>query len=242
MKRFFLLGAAVAALFVASFSTSNAQEAVPAGQCFEQIFNGVDLTGWSGDPRLWSVEDGCIVGQTNDSDKKITQNQSLFYEKDQNIGDFAMKFEYKISKDGNSGLYYRGWFLDGPENWRLGGYQADFDGAATYAGIMYGEALRGILANLGTVGKVDKDGQIVEAARFSTPEAIRANVEIEGWNRYEVFAQGFVFIHKINGQVTSVFVDEDSDEVRRKSGVLGWQLHVGPAMRVEIRNVYLKKL
>lgn len=235
MKRFWIFCASL--VFCVAATTVSAQD-----DGFVSIFNGKDLTGWSGDPRLWSVEDGAIVGTTDGDAKKITQNTSLYYTEDQNIGDFAIKFDYKIAKGGNSGLYYRGWFLEGPEKWRMGGYQGDFDGNATYAGIMYGENLRGILANLGTVSRVDKDGKIREVARFATPEEIRANVKMEDWNSYEIVAQGYVFVHKINGKVTSVFVDEDSDKVRRPSGVLGWQLHVGPPMRVEVKNIYLKKL
>lgn len=209
---------------------------------FVSIFNGKDLTGWAGDSNLWSVENGCIVGQTNDTDKKITQNQALYYTEDQEIGDFAIKFDYKISNWGNSGLYYRGWFLEGPEKFRMGGYQGDFDGSATYSGIMYGEAFRGILANLGTVSRVSPEGKIEVIQRFATEQEIRDNVKIEDWNSYEIVAKGFVFVHKINGKVTSVFVDEDSDDVRRKSGVLGWQLHVGDGgMRVEVKNIRLKK-
>ncbi|MBQ9813026.1 MAG: DUF1080 domain-containing protein [Thermoguttaceae bacterium] len=237
MKKFTLLSLLVAALFAVA-STASAQD-----DGFVSIFNGKDLTGWAGNPNLWSVEDGCIVGQTNDTDKKITVNQALYYTEDKEIGDFAIKFDYKISNWGNSGLYYRGWFLEEPEKFRVGGYQGDFDGSATYSGIMYGESFRGILANLGTVSRVNPKGEIEEVARFATPEEIRANVKIEDWNHYEIVAKGFVFVHKINGKVTSVFVDEDSDDVRRKSGVLGWQLHVGDGgMRVEVKNIYLKKL
>ena len=237
MKKFTLLSLLVAALFAVA-STASAQD-----DGFVSIFNGKDLTGWAGDPNLWSVEDGCIVGQTNDTDKKITVNQALYYAEDQEIGDFEIKFDYKISNWGNSGLYYRGWFLEEPEKVRVGGYQGDFDGSATYSGIMYGEMFRGILANLGTVSRVTPEGKIEEVARFATPEEIRANVKIEDWNHYEISAKGFVFVHKINGKVMSVFVDEDSDDVRRKSGVLGWQLHVGEGgMRVEVKNIYLKKL
>ncbi len=210
---------------------------------YTKIFNGKDLTGWKGNPKLWSVENGAIVGQTNDSDKKITRNEALYYADDLEIGDFQIEFDYKISNWGNSGLYYRGWFLDGAENFHMGGYQGDFDGSAMYSGIMYGEALRGILANLGTASRVNAKGEIQELARFATPEEVRANVKIEDWNHYEIFAQGYLFIHKINGKVTSVFIDEDSDDVRRAKGVLGWQLHVGDGgMRVEIKNIYLKKL
>jgi len=238
MKRSSVWTLVAAATIFASSLAAFAQE-----DGFQSIFNGKDLTGWSGDPNLWTVENGAIVGQTNDTDKKITQNQALYYNVDQEIGDFAITFDYKISNWGNSGLYYRGWFLEEPEKFRMGGYQGDFDGSATYSGIMYGEALRGILANLGTVSRVSPEGKIEEIARFATPEEIRANVKIEDWNHYEIVAKGFVFVHKINGKTTSVFVDEDSDDVRRKSGVLGWQLHVGDGgMRVEIKNIYLKKL
>ena len=238
MSKKTLLSLLVAATLLGFAAVANAQD-----DGFVSIFNGKDLTGWVGDSNLWSVENGCIVGQTNDSDKKILQNQALYYDADKEIGDFAIKFDYKISNWGNSGLYYRGWFLEEPEKFRMGGYQADFDGAATYSGIMYGEAFRGILANIGTVSRVTPEGKIDEVSRFAAPEDIRANVKIEDWNHYEVVAKGFVFVHKINGKVTSVFIDEDSDDVRRKSGVLGWQLHVGDGgMRVEVKNIYLKKL
>ena len=238
MKKFTMIAIVVAAAMVAFVSSARAQE----DDGFVSIFNGKDLTGWAGNPNLWSVENGCIVGQTNDTDKKITQNQALYYTEDLEIGDFSIKFDYKISNWGNSGLYYRGWFLEGPEKFRMGGYQGDFDGVANYSGIMYGEMLRGILANLGTISRVTPEGKIEEVFRFATPEEIRANVKIEDWNHYEIEANGFVFVHKINGKVTSIFFDEDSDDVRRKSGVLGWQLHVGDGgMRVEIKNIYLKK-
>ena len=31
---------------------------------FKSLLNGKDLTGWTGDPKLWSVKDGAITGQT----------------------------------------------------------------------------------------------------------------------------------------------------------------------------------
>ena len=31
------------------------------------IFNGKDLTGWDGDPTLWSVKDGVIHGETTEA-------------------------------------------------------------------------------------------------------------------------------------------------------------------------------
>ncbi|HRQ89367.1 MAG TPA: DUF1080 domain-containing protein, partial [Bacteroidia bacterium] len=33
----------------------------------EILFNGKDLTGWSGLPQFWSVQDGAIVGETTEA-------------------------------------------------------------------------------------------------------------------------------------------------------------------------------
>src|SRR5689334_1211154 len=36
--------------------------AEPSGM--QSLFNGKDLSGWDGDPRLWSVKDGVLRGET----------------------------------------------------------------------------------------------------------------------------------------------------------------------------------
>ncbi len=43
--------------------------APPESGEMKQLFNGKDLTGWDGDPRLWSVKDGVIHGETTDENK-----------------------------------------------------------------------------------------------------------------------------------------------------------------------------
>lgn len=78
-----VLISALTALLVSFTALANAQD-----DGFVSIFNGSDLTGWVGDSNLWTVEDGAITGSTNDSDKKITVNQALYYSEDQEIGDF----------------------------------------------------------------------------------------------------------------------------------------------------------
>ncbi|MHC4363068.1 MAG: hypothetical protein ACYSTZ_09585, partial [Planctomycetota bacterium] len=50
-----------------SASDSNVQPS------FVHIFNGKDLSGWDGDPRLWSVQDGVIRGQTT-QEKQAQKN------------------------------------------------------------------------------------------------------------------------------------------------------------------------
>ena len=69
------------------------------------------------------------------------------------------------------------------------------------------------------------------------PEAIRNG----DWNEYHLIARGNTLIHILNGHVMSVVVDEDAAH-RRRDGLLGVQVHVGPPMKVEYRNFRLKAL
>jgi hypothetical protein len=50
-----------------------------------------------------------------------------------------------------------------------------------------------------------------------------------------------MLIHVINGHVISVLIDEDP-QGRSLEGLLGLQMHVGKPMKLEFRNILLKKL
>ena len=60
------------------------------------------------------------------------------------------------------------------------------------------------------------------------------------WNRLHVVARGNVLMHILNGYVTSLVVDDDEPN-RVSEGLIGLQVHVGDPMKVEFRNLYLKK-
>ena len=72
-------------------------------------------------------------------------------------------------------------------------------------------------------------------------EALRGIIKINDWNQLHIIARGNTLIHLLNGHVTAVFVDDDQTN-RAMKGLLGVQLHTGPPMRVEFRNIYLKNL
>jgi hypothetical protein len=72
-------------------------------------------------------------------------------------------------------------------------------------------------------------------------EALRAIIKVNDWNQFHVIARGNTLIHILNGHVTAVFVDDDQAN-RSMKGLLGVQIHVGPPMKVEFRNIYLKNL
>src|SRR5688572_32832573 len=71
---------------------------------FEPLFNGKDLTGWQGNPDLWSVENGAIKGITK-ADPKLTHNTFLVWTNG-TVEDFELRLSYRIVK-GNSGIQYR---------------------------------------------------------------------------------------------------------------------------------------
>ena len=208
---------------------------------FIPLFNGTDLAGWTGDPAVWSVEEGALTGKTaEEGPAKLEYNTFLFYDGDVAIPDnFILRFDIRLSNPGNSGMQYRSWVLEGDKPYRVSGYQADFDGAATYSGINFGEGFRGIIAERGTISEVGNDHEPHLLARFAESDELKSVIKIEDWNAYEVIAHDNLMIHKINGRVMSVLLDSDR-EMRRTSGILAIQAHAGPAMKVQVKNVRIK--
>ena len=209
-----------------------------------QLFNGKDLTGWEGNPKLWSVENGAITGKTaNEGDAKIKHNTFLVW-KGGTVDDFELTFKYRIEK-GNSGVQYRSKELPAGENGPIiSGYQADFEAGKTYSGILYEERARGILAKRGekVVIKADaadpKKPKIEVTGSVGNSDEIQAAIKSEDWNDFKVIAKGSHLQHFINGKQTVDVTDET--EVGAKSGVLALQIHAGPAMVVQFKDIVLK--
>ena len=229
----------VALFFVAVCLASSGLAQEPDKDGFVPLFNGRDLTGWEGNTNIWRVENGCIVGQTEaEGPKKIDHNTFLIL-KDKEFENFTLKFEYRLTKGGNSGIQYRSWVIGGGAPYRVAGYQADFDGDNVYTGILYGENYRGFLANRGQIAEMGDDSQLKEIGRFAADAALKEKIKVEDWNEYEVTADGFTFTNKINGQLMSICFDKD-EKIRRKTGIIAIQAHTGPPMKVEIRNLKIK--
>ncbi len=213
--------------------------AAQAQDGFESLFDGETLKNWDGNPEFWSVQDGCITGQT--TAEKPTKGNTFIIYRGGDVGDFELTLEYKII-GGNSGIQYRSFEVPN-EKWVIGGYQADFEAGETYSGINYGERFRGILANRGqkTVVKKGADGkvQVEVVSSVGDTKEIQKHIKKEDWNTYRITAKGYTFEHRINDVITSVCTDEHPD--RRATGVLALQLHAGPPMKVQFRNIKLKK-
>jgi len=224
------------------FGMSYAPAAAPDDDGFVDIFDGKTLDGWDGNKAIWSVEDGCITGTTGDSgDNHLTYNQFLIW-RDGTADDFVLEFDIKLSKEGNSGMQIRSWEDPDPSKpYRVYGYQPDCDGMAKYSGIIYGENYRGILAERGTESVIGDDHKPVVVKRFAKDEDLKKTFKIEDWNHYQVTAQGYRIEQKVNDVLFSVLTDNDK-EVRRRDGIIAIQVHVGPPMKVQLKNIKLKRL
>ena len=207
-------------------------------QGFVSIFNGTDLTGWDGEKALWSVEDGAITGQTKDGDDAIAHNKFIKWSAGE-VDDFELKLEYRISS-GNSGIQYRSFELEN-DPYAVGGYQADLDAERKWVGTNYGEKFRGILAKRGQKTVLNEEGKPEVTAELGDPTELATHIKENDWNEFHVIARGNHLVHKINGVVMSDVTDEDTD-TRRRSGLLAFQLHKGLAMKVQFRNIQLKRL
>lgn len=235
---------------------SSSESAAPATQDdgFVQIFDGQSLDGWEGDTSLWRVEDGNLVGEIKEG--VSLENNSFIIWQGGTPGNFELKTEFRISEDGNSGLNYRSEPVADIPN-ALTGYQADIDGAARYTGQNYEEKGRTTLAYRGqkvTVPATEASGsevrELVErnawtlaevTEELGTSEELKEHVKIGDWNELRVVADGNHLQHYINGVLMSDVTDNDTVN-GRSSGYLGVQVHVGPPMKVEYRNIRLKEL
>jgi hypothetical protein len=72
-------------------------------------------------------------------------------------------------------------------------------------------------------------------------EALKSIIRVNDWNQFHVIARGNTLMHILNGHVTAIFIDDDQAN-RAMKGLIGLQIHVGPPMKIEFRNVYLKNL
>src|SRR5687768_16128308 len=205
---------------------------------FKSIFDGKELKDWDGNPKFWSVKDGAITGQT--TAENPTDGNTFCIWKGGEVGDFELRLKYKIV-GGNSGIQYRSKVLD-QKGWRVGGYQADFEDGEGFTGILYDEGGvaggRGIMSERGQKTTYAADGQKKSEALGKSKEELAKLFKKGDWNDYVVIAKGNHLTHKINGEVMTEVIDESDKAL--KTGILALQLHAGPPMTVQFKDIRIK--
>ena len=224
-------------------------------ESFISIFNGTSLEGWEGDLTYWRAENGVLIGEIS-PETLLKTNTFIIWQGGQ-PGDFELKLEFRISESGNSGINYRSEQLDSIP-FALRGYQADIDGKHRYTGQNYEERKRTTLAYRGERAVIssqtdpDQPGSLranVKSNAWQSREVIASLGDIDSlktnintaWNSCHLVVKGNNLKHYINGVLMSEVIDNDSIN-RKASGALGFQVHVGPPMKVEYRNIRLKQL
>ena len=226
------------------FSAALVLSTVADDKGFEKIFDGKTLKGWDGNPKFWSVKNGAITGQTTKANP--TKGNTFIIWKAGKLSNFVLELDFKIV-GGNSGIQYRSFKKPGNnDGWRIGGYQADFAAGAggdRYSGICYGEAFRGILSLRGDQTTLTKEGGKLKKTikKIGDAAALGKLVKKEDWNTFRIEAKSFHLTHYINGEKMTVLIDKD-EKTRRADGLLALQLHAGPPMTVQFKNIRVKHL
>lgn len=237
-------------------SDEKSTEILDENDGFVRIFDGKTLNSWEGDPTYWRVENGNLVGEVT-PETLLKDNTFIIWQGGQ-PGDFELKLEFRIAESGNSGINYRSEPID-TIPFALRGYQADIDGKIRYTGQNYEEkkrttlAYRGEKVNINTQHNPDLPGSLranVEKNCWQSREVIgslgksdslKTKIKGEDWNDVHLVIRGNRLQHYVNGILMSDVTDNDTIN-RTLSGYLGVQVHVGPPMKVEYRNIRLKSL
>lgn len=202
---------------------------------WKSLFDGKTLKGWEGKDKFWSVKDGAITGQT--TKENPTKGNTFLIWKDGKTADFELHLKFKIV-GGNSGIQYRSESLG---DFVVKGYQADIDtGGHRYMGILYSEKSRGIIANRGQKVTVGADGKPVVKGQTCDADKFKETIKKEDWNDYVIIAKGNHLVHKVNGTTTCEVTDDE--KLYNKSGILALQLHAGPPMMVQFKDIKMKEL
>lgn len=212
-------------------TTTVALADVPEG--FTSIFNGKDLSGWEGSPAYWKVENGILTGS---ADGTLKYNRFIVW-RGGKVKNFGWRAKVRVSPGGNSGLQYRSALRPDLGESVVVGYQCDVvSNRADYNGMLYEERGRRILAHTGEKVIIDIEGQPWVVAKLPVKE-----FKAGEWHDFRVLAEGNHHRHWIDGHLTVDVIDLD-EKGRKLEGILGMQVHVGPKMTIEYRDLYLKKL
>jgi 3-keto-disaccharide hydrolase len=207
---------------------------------FKPIFDGRTLGGWQGDPKYWRVEDGVLVGEITPA--TVIKSNTFIIWRGGRPKDFELKLDYRITASGNSGVNYRSAVVADavtPDNaFAMRGYQFDIDGGKRYVGNNYEEKGRLFLAVRGQLTRVTGGRPPILVSTIGDAAALGA-LATDDWNTVHIMARGNTLTHILNGRVMSVVIDDDAPN-RPADGLIGVQVHVGPPMKVEYRNIRLK--
>ena len=180
------------------------------------LFNGQDLQGWEGDPGVWRVRDGVIVGGSLEGNPR-----NEFLATTRSFKNFALNLEYKlVGTEGfvNGGVQFHSVRVEQPPNEMLG-YQADI--GAGHSGSLYDESRR---------KKFLARAPAEQIKRLERPGE---------WNRYEIRTEGSQVTLLLNGEETLRYVETDT--AITPGGLVALQIHGNCKAEISFRNLTIEE-
>lgn len=194
-----------------------AAAAAPAQSGLPPLFNGTDLAGWDGDPGVWRVRDGAIVGGSLAGNPR-----NEFLALTRRTPNFVLTLEYKLTgTEGfvNGGVQFRSVRIAQPPN-EMFGYQADI--GAGHSGCLYDESRR------------------KKFLQRATDEQIKRLEKAGDWNRLEIRAEGNRVQLSLNGERTVDYTETDASVA--PEGLIALQIHGNCKAEISFRNLQLTEL
>ncbi len=229
-----------------SFADDSLQ-APPESKDMKVIFNGKDLTGWDGDPKLWSVKDGAIHGETT-PENKASGNTFIIW-KGGVLKDFELRLSFRCNATNNSGIQYRSKHITGDKvrnKWIVRGYQHEIRNQnilPSVSGFIYDEGgLTGGRGRTCMVGEkaVYENGKKTVTETLIDAEGFKKLFKLDDWNDVIIIAKGTHIQHYMNDRLVLDFTDSPKNALLE--GILAFQLHAGKPMFTEFKNVRIKSL
>ncbi|MEE2705883.1 MAG: DUF1080 domain-containing protein [Planctomycetota bacterium] len=226
-------------------AAENPQQAPPEAKGMQSIFNGKDLKGWDGDPRLWSVKDGAIHGETT-AENKAKGNTFIIWQ-DGLLKDFELRLSFRCNATNNSGIQYRSRHITAgnPRNkWIVRGYQHEIRNQnvlPSVSGFIYDEGGlaggRGRTCMVGEKAVWGSGGKKVTETLIDT-EGFKKLFQLNQWNDVIIIAKGNHIQHYMNNRLIMDFTDGHPKALLE--GILAFQLHAGKPMFAEFKNIRIR--
>lgn len=216
----------------------------PEPNVMQVLFNGRDLAGWDGDPRLWSVRDGVIHGET--TAENVAKGNTFLIWQGGVVRDFELRLSFRCNATNNSGIQYRSKRITdatATNPWVVRGYQHEIRNENTLpnvSGFIYdeggGAGGRQRICAVGERATWEPDGKKVVGALIGQEEFAKL-MRLDDWNDVVIIAEGNRVRHYLNGRLILDFTDQHPKALA--DGVLALQLHGGAPMWAEYRHIRL---
>ena len=211
----------------------------------KSLFNGKDLAGWDGDPRLWSVKDGVIHGET--TSENVAQGNTFLISKEARTNDFELRLTFRSNATNNSGIQYRSKHItdsSARNAWVVRGYQHEIRNELAFpnvSGFIYDEGgKRGRLCLAGERAVWEDGKKQTLKSDLITEANFQKLFKLDDWNDVVIIGKGHRILHYLNNQLILDFEDKDP-ALALTSGILALQLHAGKPMWAEFKNIRIRE-